>query len=275
MQKISLSLAILTSFLVIIFLMQPITQMVTVKANPYSFIKPNLSINSPSPANTEIYQTTSVPMEVVVYPGQNTTLADIFYILDGGPNIKLDIVRYENSVACYGRGAIDNLTDGFHTLRAFSHNAQGNLIANYQGKILTSSITFLVNTTFRYPTLLLSPMNITYNIGEDIPLTYIIDETKYTVYYQLDNSVQTRLTGNTTLSGLSQGQHIITAHASDQTGTYSKQTANFTIETFNPSPTAAPTVPELSWLVIIPLMVSVLFIAITVRLRKTSQVSVS
>jgi hypothetical protein len=270
MPKISLSFAILTSFIVIIFLMQPITQMVTVKANPYSFIKPNLSINSPSPANTEIYQTTSIPIEIIVYPGQNTTSADIFYILDGGPNMKLSITRYENSVACYGRGSLDNLTNGYHTLRAFSHDAQGELISDYQGNILSCSMTFLVNTTFRYPTLLLSPMNITYNIGEDVPLTYTIDESKYVAYYQLDNSGQTRLDGNTTLPGLSQGQHTISAHVSDQTGTYSKQTANFTIDTINPSSTAAPTVPELSWLAIMPLMVSILFIGITVRLRKTS-----
>ena len=270
MQKISLSFAILTSFLVIIFLMQPLSQMVAVKANPYNFIKPNLSINSPSPAKTETYQTASIPIEVIVYPGKNTTLAGIFYILDGGPNMKLSITRYENSIACYGRGTIDNLTNGFHKLSAFSHDIQGNLISDYQGNILSSSMTFLVNTTFRYPTLLLSPMNITYNIDGEVPLTYTIDESKYAVYYQLDNSGQTRLEGNTTLSGLSKGQHTITAHASDQTGTYSKQTANFTIETINPSPTAAPTVPELSWLAIIPLMVSILFIAITVRLRKTS-----
>jgi hypothetical protein len=274
MQKISLSLA-LTSFLVIIFLMQPLSQMVAVTANPYSYIKPNLVINSPNPANTEIYQTTSMPIEVIVYPGQNTTLVDIFYILDGGPNIKLNLIRYENSVACYGRGTLDNLTDGYHTLRAFSHDAQGNLVSDYQGKILSCSLTFLVNTTFRYPTLLLSPMNSTYNFGEEVPLTYTIDDSKYIAYYQIDNSGQTRLTGNTTLTGLSQGQHTITAHASDQTGTYAKQTANFTIETFNRSPTAAPTVPELSWLAIVPLMVSVLFIAITVRLRKKSKVTVS
>jgi hypothetical protein len=36
----------------------------------------------------------------------------------------------------------------------------------------------------------------------------------------------------------------------------------------NPTPTLTPTVPELSWLAIIPLMVSILFIAITVRHRK-------
>jgi hypothetical protein len=48
-----------------------------------------------------------------------------------------------------------------------------------------------------------------------------------------------------------------------------------TMPTQTPSITTTPTVPELSWLAIIPLMVSILFIAITVRLRKTSKVSVS
>jgi hypothetical protein len=116
MQKISFGFAILTSFLVIIFLIQPIAQMVAVRANPYNYIKPQIFIESPYTDKTEIYQTTSIPVEVTVYPGPKINLVDIFYILDGGPNIKLSIIRYENSVGYFGRGTLDNLTNGYHTL---------------------------------------------------------------------------------------------------------------------------------------------------------------
>jgi hypothetical protein len=163
--------------------------------------------------------------------------------LDGGPNIKLRIVRYENSAGYFGRGTLENLTNGYHTLRAYAYDAEGKMIT-YQGIILTDSRTFTVNTTFVYPTILLSPNNITYS-SKEIPLTYTIDNSTYTVYYELDNSRQTTLAGNTTLSGLSEGQHTITAGAYNvNTGIYSKQTANFNIDITNPSPVPTPTVPE-------------------------------
>jgi hypothetical protein len=232
----------LTAILVIVFLMQSMTQMVAVEANPYNYISPYIFIESPTIAKSEIYQTTSIPIKVTVFPGPKINLVDIYYILDGGPNIKLSIIRYENSAGYFGRGTLDNLTDGYHTLKAFSHDAQGSLISDYQGKILSDSRTFLVNTTFRYPTLLLSPMNITYYIGEEVLLTYTIDDSKYTVYYELDNSRQTHLTGNTTLSGLSEGQHTIKAGAYNvSTGIYSKQTAYFEMNTTKPAPTSTPT----------------------------------
>jgi hypothetical protein len=236
MIKKSRAIFALTTLLMILFLMEPLAQMVAVKANPYNYIKPQIFIESPTLAKSEIYQTTSIPIEVTVYPGPKINLVDIYYILDGGPNIKLSITRYENSVGYFGRGTLDNLTNGYHTLK-------GSLISDYQGKILSDSITFLVNTTFRFPTLLLSPNNSTYN-SKEIPLTYTIDDSKYLVYYELDNSGQTRLTGNTTLSGLSEGQHTIKAFAADfmtDTGIYSKQTANFEINTTKTAPTSTPT----------------------------------
>lgn len=263
MQKTSLSLAVLTSFLVIIFLIQPIAQMGGVEANPYNVISPYLFIESPDASPWVIYQTTSIPIEVEVLPAPKTSLVDLSYILDGGSNVKLSITRYETSLTCFGKGTLNNLTDGYHKVIAVSVDSKGN--------VLSDSTTFLVNTTLRFPILLLSPNNTTY-YSKEIPLTYTINDPKYTVYYRLDdNSKQITLTGNTTLSSLSEGQHTITAVATDHktgTGLYSKQIANFTIDTTNPSPTPTPTVPEFSLLVIIPLMFSLFAVAVVLSHRK-------
>jgi hypothetical protein len=263
MQKISLAFAILTSLLVIIFLMQPMTQVVVVDANPYNFIKPYLFIESPDASPWVIYQTTSIPIEVEVLPAPKTNLVEISYILDGAPNVKLSITRYETSLTCFGKGTLGNLTDGYHKVTAVSVDSEGN--------VLSGSTTFLVNTTLRFPTILLSPNNITY-YSKEIPLTYTINDPKYTVYYRLDDSSkQITLTGNTTLTGLSEGQHTITAVASDHktgTGLYSKQTANFTIDTINPTPTQTPTVPESSGLMILPMFFSLLSIVVLIKKRK-------
>jgi len=235
MQKISFGFTILTAVLVIIFLMQPIAQMGVVEANPYNVISPYLFIESPDASPWVIYQTTSIPIEVEVLPAPKTILVELSYILDGGPNVKLRIIRYENSVNCFGKGTLNNMTDGYHKVTAVSVDSNGN--------VLSDSTTFLVNTTLRFPTLLLSPNNTTY-YSKEIPLTYTINDPKYSVSYQLDNLRQTQLTGNTTLSELSEGQHTITAHATDHktdTGLYSKQTANFEINTTKPAPTSTPT----------------------------------
>ena len=50
-------------------------------------------------------------------------------------------------------------------------------------------------------------------------------------------------------------------------------TQTITILAPSTSPNPSPTIPELSWLGVIPLMVSILFIAITVRQRKTANIS--
>jgi hypothetical protein len=223
-----------TAILIIIFLAQSIA----VEANPYNFISPYLFIESPDASPWVIYQTNNIPIEVEVLPAPNTNLVEISYILDGSPNVKLGITRFETSLTCFGKGTLENLTDGYHKVTAVSTDSKGN--------VLSHSTTFLVNTTLSFPTLLLSPNNITY-YSKEIPLTYTIDDPKYTVYYRLDDrSKQTTLTSNTTLTGLSEGQHTITAVATDHktgTGLYSKQTAHFTIDTTSPIPTATPYLP--------------------------------
>ncbi len=228
----------LTAVLVIVFLMVSLTQMVAVKANPwsvYTFMEPHVFIESPDASPWVIYQTTSVPIEVQVLPAPKTISVELSYILDGAPNVKLRITRYETSVTCFGKGTLSNLTNGHHKVKAVSVDSKGN--------VLSDSTTFLVNTTLRFPTLLLSPNNNTY-YSKEIQLNYTINDPKYTVYYRLDDSRQTTLADNTTLSELSEGQHTITVHATDHktdTGLYSKQTANFTVDTINPTPTPTPT----------------------------------
>jgi hypothetical protein len=261
----------LTAVAVIMFLMAPLAQMVVVTANPYSFIKPHISVDSPDVAKAEIYQTTSIPIEVSAYPGPNINLVDLFYSLDGGPNIKLSIITYETSAGYFGRGTLENLTNGYHTLRAHAYDAQGKIIT-YQGNILSGSTTFLVNTTLRLPTILLSPLNITYYSNE-MPLTYSIDNSSYHVYYRLDNSTDKRIDSNLTLSALSEGQHTIEmrAYGNDvNIGIYTKQTANFTIDTKNPTPTQTQTFPEVpTTLAILFLFIAALAVSVSFRRMKT------
>jgi hypothetical protein len=102
-------------------------------------------------------------------------------------------------------------------------------------------------------------------------LIYTIDDPKYLVYYLLDDTaVNKRLYSNTTLSELSEGQHTITVKASDlNNGLYSKQTANFTVDTINPTPTPTPTVPEFPATLAITLLAIIALAVVVVFRRKT------
>lgn len=246
-----------TALLLTAFLIVPFAQMSAVTANPYSFIKPHITVESPVYYKGQIYQTTTIPIKVTAFPGPRIESVEIYYNLDNGSEIKLSLITYENSAAFFGRGILDNLTNGYHALSAFCKDIQGNIINDSQGNILTGSTTFLVNTTFSYPVLLLSPNNSTYNSAE-MPLIYTIEGSQYRVSYQLDSSWNsTGLTSNTTLQGLSEGSHTITARAYDfKTGKiYSNQTAIFTIDTIDPFPGPTQTIPEF------PLTIGIMFLA--------------
>ena len=169
MQKTSLGFAILTAVLVIIFLMQPIAQFGALEANPISH--PFILVESPEHYMVgKIYQDTSVDIAAQIHMGFKqynfSGLISAFYSLDGNSNNSLTLSNDTYDVMYTATGKMANLTDGYHNLRLFA------LASN--GKELSTSTTFLVNTTFSYPTLLLSPLNISYSKNE-VPLTYAIN----------------------------------------------------------------------------------------------------
>lgn len=216
----------LTTVLVIIFLMQPLTQIVTVKRN---FLhSPSIGIESPESYKVgKVYQETSVFVAISIHQFFNSSeITDVFYSLDGTANRTLSISNNHN-ITYLATGTIENLTNGYHFLRAFTLDAQG--------KSMSISTTFLVNTTFSYPTLLLSPQNITYSKNE-VPLNYTIDrEAKYVVCYSLDNSKNyTSLTSNITLTGLSEGKHRLTIKTMNGNSIYSEKIVYFEIDTAKP-----------------------------------------
>jgi hypothetical protein len=247
----------LTAVLVIIFLMQPIAQVTVVKGN--FLYGPSIGIASPESYEVgRVYQETTVDVAIYIHQFFNSSeITDVFYSLDGTNNRTLSISNNHN-IDYSATGTMENLTDGYHFLRAFTLDAQG--------KSMSISTTFLVNTTFSYPTLLLSPQNIKYSKNE-VPLNYTIDrEAKYVVYYSLDNSKNyTSLTSNTTLSYLSEGQHEVTIKAMNGFSIYSEKTVYFEIST--------TTIPEFSWLAILPLFLSLLFVAVKLRHRKTTKLN--
>jgi parallel beta-helix repeat protein len=76
---------------------------------------------------------------------------------------------------------------------------------------------------------LLSPQNVTYTTTS-IPLTFTVDEATSWISYSLDNQANVTITGNTTLTDLSEGTHYITVYANDTSGNMgASETVYFTI----------------------------------------------
>lgn len=222
-----------TAILATLFLMASLAKFAAVEANPLTFDCPYIHIDLPK-VYPYIYQETSIPIEVRVctfFSGRN--FVDVYYILDDGPKMPLSISTLEGATCIFGKGTLVNLTDGYHTVKAYATDTQGNTIS--------WSTTFLVNTTIRFPPFVLSPTNTTY-YSKEISFTYTIDDSRYVIYISIDNNPrEDRVDGNTTLLDLSEGQHTITAIAYDLNGLiYSKQTVHFTINTTSPAPTSSP-----------------------------------
>jgi hypothetical protein len=198
---------------------------------------PAIIIYSPAPI---FYTNASIPLNVVVNILDNSPeIVRILYCVDEKSNVtltnltKTDHVWFDpNNVGSefHATSILGNLAEGNHTLKVFSQDADG--------KEMSSSVKFTVNTQYRHPeALILSPQNKTYTTTE-VPLTWTCDEKIVSADYNLDNlshtalygfAGNTSLPGNTTLTGLSNGTHTITVYVFTERGQASSQTVHFTV----------------------------------------------
>ncbi len=139
--------AYITALVALMFLIAPITQVILVDANPYSY--PSLWIESPE--NT-VYNTTTVSVifhtdEPIRYP----EIVKMSYSLDGAANRTLSISKSQtfqfgsfraSSVISYvGSGLLMNLSEGIHSLDLYALDSKGTTTTYPTGR------TFQVNTT--------------------------------------------------------------------------------------------------------------------------------
>ena len=140
-------------------------------------------------------------------------------------------------------------------------------------------------TTISFTPSIISPQNQTTYSTNQVPLTYTIGTEVLWSYYSIDsrnNSDLKSFNGNITLTDLSEGQHELMVAVTTKTSplydqpTQTIQRITFFVNTADPSvtptptSTPTPTVPELSWLVIVPLLLSVLAVVAIVSHRKTT-----
>ena len=82
---------------------------------------------------------------------------------------------------------------------------------------------------------IVSPENKTYPV-EDVPLTFTVSEPTSWMGYSLDGQANVTIAGNTTLSGLLDGSHLVVVYANDTAGNMgTSSTVYFTVDTTPPN----------------------------------------
>ncbi len=213
---------IIASILLIssVFQIQPI-----VKANPFTNNKvPTFRIVSPTSWQYSCYQNASIPIIVEIKVLEtsnpqvyNPQIDNISYILDSKENITLSnfslIERFpvysgKSGVSLRVNATLHNLTEGNHTLRAYSFDTDG--------KVMSDELTFTVDSSYKNPELtLISPKNTTYTTNQ-VQIIFSTNKEYKNASYYLDYDLgghTININGNTTISNLTEGTHKIMVFA--------------------------------------------------------------
>jgi hypothetical protein len=167
---------------------------------------PVISVISPE---NKTYAVTNVSLTFTV----NETTSWIGFSLDEQPTATIS-----------GNTTLTGLSDETHSLTVYATDRFANTGSS-------EMVYFTVDTAL--PSIsILSPENKTYDTT-DTPLTFTVNETTSWMGYSLDGQANVTVTGNTTLTGLSDGSHRLKVHAKDTAGnTGASETIYFSIEPF-------------------------------------------
>jgi hypothetical protein len=187
-----------------------------------------------SPNSNKVYATTSIPLKITALREDPTPeIVSITYRLDENPNVTDTLTDLDKSLGSglldhsefWAETVLNNLPEGNHTLKAYSTDAIG--------EHMYASVDFVIDISYTSPLSVLSPQNITYYATE-VPLNFICREGgkydgvfSYGVY-MLDGIGSDYIYGNSTLTDLSVGSHIIQVTVCNENG-FSSETVQFSI----------------------------------------------
>ena len=219
--------SVLTAALISLFLLSVVGGVSTnflVKGN-FCFPPANPIITIESPTNrTYNVHTLFLNMSVYTYktgyeggPARNSSRLFV-YSLDGESYEPIIITKAEvglnpgSNVFFEGFAILSGLAQGFHNLTVRV------VFDYYDGDPHTesnSTVFFWIDTA---PNISLQmPENVTYT-STRIPLQFAIRQSVLWIGYSLDGQENVTVAGNTTLSGLSYGEHTVTVYAQDAAG---------------------------------------------------------
>jgi hypothetical protein len=240
---------------------------------PSSTTPPSITISSP--VNNQTYDDNSVVLSLDAVVGQASysrpsyvfhglSLTDVYFEADWLENktvvngtSKFSFVyepvisknstdnlhpSTEGSYSCYLR--LEDIPEGNHSItvkateRGYYFYVVGGVSFEYYGysKTATSSVNFTIDTV---PIVsFLSFENTALNVSE-VPLNFTVNQAFSNATYSLDGQQNVAISGNTTLTGLPNGDHNITVFATDEGGNVgASETIYFEVDVPEPFPTA-------------------------------------
>jgi hypothetical protein len=231
MKNLSLAIIVLILLIGLVFEAQPF-----VDANPtYPHpVDPFIIFSSPQ---NKSYNTNSLGLNVSVgtftfgqCPGE---IYKVTYSLDGQDYVSIPLVYKgifsDNSMphSLYiGAINLPLLPDGNHSIEVHCLFEIGTYILNSDNTVIF--------TIDKLPPhiLVLTVENKTYKTA-DLPLNFTVNEETPQLTYSLDGQDNVTIAGNTTLSGLPKGDHILTIYAKDEAGNMgASETIYFSVEPF-------------------------------------------
>jgi len=186
-----------------------------ITVGPPDITPPIISILSPE---DKTYAINDVPLTFTV----SESTSWIGYSLDNQANVTMT-----------GNITLTDLAEGSHNIIVYANDTAGNMGSS--DMVYFAIQTSPIDTT--PPSIsIVSPENKTCDTT-DIPLTFTVDESVLWMAYSFDNKANATITGNTTLSGLSDGSHSLIVYAKDTAGnTGASEVIYFTIETKKAEP---------------------------------------
>ena len=255
-----------------------------VRANPNPGPAP-MSIGvwySPS----EMFPTT-LNVDITVCYDTNNCTREAWYSLDGHENVSIPLT-FKGMIGLGGDFPASQVLGQVKTpVLSGAHTIKVSVKYDYGSFLLTGSKTLYVGqpepTTPPPPAInVISPKNQATYSSSDVPITYSIDSKIIYSYYALDPNGEPStkdwkyFQGNITLSSLPQGTHKIVISVKPE-GKYSyplsEKTVSFNVgsstayssDSDTPSPT--PSIPEFSWLTILPILLTIPIALAIIRKR--------
>jgi uncharacterized repeat protein (TIGR02543 family) len=168
----------------------------TVSLPTVDTMPPTITINSPQ---NSTYSSTTADLNFYI----SEQASWIAYSLDGSNNVTIS-----------GNTTISGLTEGSHSIVAFATDTSGNT-----GTSNTVQFTISIPPVDTTPPIVVitSPQEITYSTL-NIALDFTVNEEVNWIGYSLDGQNNVTITGNSVLSGLSEGSHSVVVFANDTAG---------------------------------------------------------
>jgi hypothetical protein len=223
------------------------------KADPivgWDWVSPDADTNPPLisilfPENNSIHNANNVSVGLNVTIGESKTasfvrIMDIYYEADWQKN---NTNLYHNAGIYIPTdphpvtefSSVLNLTEiseGKHYLTVYAVEWGAYIKEPYAHMFsinASSSVNFTIDAIS--PTVsVLSPVNRTYDIS-NVPLNFAISEPVSQIAYSLDGKENITISGNTTVTGLANGEHNLTIYAEDEAGNVgASETISFTVD---------------------------------------------